>query len=443
MEKEKIILGIDDGGKFAGYAIYSSPDILEAGEINVQNTIKSKMDTRRGLRRTRRAKLGSRKKRFDNRKSGISPCIYCGRNSKSGKDFCTPCDKLLAPFKKNIIRRDPNFYALPAPSIKAKKDCVLRVARKLKEKYGIREAIVEVAKFDFQKLRNPDISKEEYQQGMGYGYHTVKQALSFLYGYKCSYCGKDDTKLEVEHIKPRGQGGTDRWENLCLSCMDCNRKKGNRTPEQAKMKLKIKVKSLQSFIYASHVQAGKTYLVQELRKIFGRDKVRTTTGSWTSYYRKVHDIEKTHANDAIVIASLNFSGLKPEINIDKTQYYKVKPLTCKVKQQYKASIYPSNRKLNNQFVKVNNKIRKKRIVNDFIKDRITGQKLYRGDLIQLNGITGRINKILSTGSIGILISSNGTKKEKIKVPKNVKVFSRERIVFESCREFDLQLNLHS
>ncbi|GAG87286.1 unnamed protein product, partial [marine sediment metagenome] len=338
---------IDDGGKFAGYAVYSSPDILEAGEIDVQNIIKKKMELRSQLRRTRRSKLGSRKKRFDNRKQSISPCLCCGKNSKSGKDFCTPCEQLLTSKKKlkSVIRKDPNFYALPSSSIKAKKDCVLRVTKKLKEKYDIREVIIEVAKFDFQKLRNPEISGEEYQQGTGYGYHTVKQALSFLYGYKCSYCGKDDIKLEVEHIKPCGQGGTDRWENLCLSCIDCNRKKGNRTPEQAKMKLKIKVKSLQSFIYASHVQAGKTYLVQELRKIFGRGNVRTTTGSWTSYYRKVHEIEKTHANDAIVIASMNFSNQKPEINTEKTKYYKVKPLTCKTKQQYKASIYPSSRKL--------------------------------------------------------------------------------------------------
>ena len=425
-------MGIDDGGKIVGYAIYSFPYVLEAGEINVQNIIKKKMELRSQLRSTRRSKLGSRKNRFDNRKSGISPCLYCGKNSKKQKDFCSLCDKLLSPQKKSIIRENPNFYALPAPSIKAKKDCVIRVAKKLKEKFGIEQAIVEVAKFDFQKLRNPEISGEEYQQGKGYGYHTIKQALSFLYGYKCAYCREEEGKLQVEHIKPRGQGGTDRWENLCLSCPDCNKKKGNRTPKQAKMKIHIKIKKLQSFIFAAHVQAGKTYLVQELRKIFGRDNVKITTGSWTSYYRKVYNIEKSHANDAIVLASMNFKGEKIKIDTAKTLCYKIKPLTSKAKQKYKASLYPLSQKLNNQFVKVNNRIRKKVVVNNSIKDRITGQILYRGDLIKLDGITGRINKILSSGSIGILISSNGTKEEKTRIPKNVEVLSRERIVFEPC-----------
>ncbi|GAH23578.1 unnamed protein product, partial [marine sediment metagenome] len=173
----------------------------------------------------------------------------------------------------------------------------------------------------------------------------------------------------------------------------------------------------------------------ELRRLFGRDNVKTTTGSWTSYYRKIHEIEKTHVNDAIVIANMNFSGIKPEINIDKTEYYKVRPLTSKPKQKYKVTIYSSSQKLNRQFIKINNKIRKKVIVNDSIKDNITGQILYRGNLIRVDGVMGRINKILSSGVIGVLVSSNGTKEQKIRVPKNTKVLSRNRIVFEICSGF--------
>lgn len=432
---QKITLGIDDGGKTVGYAVYSSPDVLEAGEIDVQNTIKSKMDTRRGARGVRRSKLGSRKKRFDNRKGSISPCLHCGRNSKKQKDLCAPCRKLLSPAKKSLIRENPNFYALPAPSIKAKKDCVLRVARKLKEKYGIERVVVELAKFDFQKLRDPGISAKGYQQGMGYGCHTVKQALSFLYGYRCAYCGKEEGKLEVEHIEPRGQGGTDRWENLCLSCLECNKKKGNRTPKQAGMKLHIKIKSLQSFIYAAHVQAGKTYLKQELRRLFGQENVRGTTGSWTSYYRKIYEIEKTHANDAIVLASMNFSKEKVSIDTSKAIYFKVRPLVAKAKQKYYATLYLSDHKLSRQFVKINNKVRKKVTVNDFSIDRTTHRKLFKGNLVRLDGIVGRIKANYSSGMIGILVSVNGGKVEKKRLPKNVKILSRSRIVFEPCKKF--------
>lgn len=55
----------------------------------------------------------------------------------------------------------------------------------------------------------------------------------------CMYCGKKFTteELSIDHVTPRAQGGLTTWENCVLSCIACNSKKANRTPEQAKMKL--------------------------------------------------------------------------------------------------------------------------------------------------------------------------------------------------------------
>jgi hypothetical protein len=55
----------------------------------------------------------------------------------------------------------------------------------------------------------------------------------------CQYCGEDFARAELnlDHIIPRSQGGTSTWENVVCSCQECNRKKGGRTPDQAKMKL--------------------------------------------------------------------------------------------------------------------------------------------------------------------------------------------------------------
>ncbi len=58
--------------------------------------------------------------------------------------------------------------------------------------------------------------------------------------YKCAYCGRSDLQLTIDHIKPKSRGGTDDWENLVAACIKCNNKKGDRTPEEANMKLKIK-----------------------------------------------------------------------------------------------------------------------------------------------------------------------------------------------------------
>ncbi len=57
--------------------------------------------------------------------------------------------------------------------------------------------------------------------------------------YICQYCSKILTasKLTWDHILPRSQGGDNSWKNCVTSCFECNNKKGDRTPEQARMKL--------------------------------------------------------------------------------------------------------------------------------------------------------------------------------------------------------------
>ncbi len=54
-------------------------------------------------------------------------------------------------------------------------------------------------------------------------------------GYRCVYCGSSH-HLTIDHVVPRSQGGEDTWENLVTACEPCNRRKGNRTPEQAGMR---------------------------------------------------------------------------------------------------------------------------------------------------------------------------------------------------------------
>ena len=45
-------------------------------------------------------------------------------------------------------------------------------------------------------------------------------------------------ELTYDHVVPRAQGGKTTWTNIATCCEDCNRKKANRTPEQAGMRLR-------------------------------------------------------------------------------------------------------------------------------------------------------------------------------------------------------------
>lgn len=57
--------------------------------------------------------------------------------------------------------------------------------------------------------------------------------------HKCQYCGTK-ADLTLDHVMPRSRGGKDTWENLVTACNHCNVKKGNRTPDEAAMPLRIK-----------------------------------------------------------------------------------------------------------------------------------------------------------------------------------------------------------
>lgn len=56
-------------------------------------------------------------------------------------------------------------------------------------------------------------------------------------GNRCQYCGKKAPDLTIDHIVPKSRGGTDSWENLVAACVRCNNRKGNRTPEEARISL--------------------------------------------------------------------------------------------------------------------------------------------------------------------------------------------------------------
>lgn len=56
--------------------------------------------------------------------------------------------------------------------------------------------------------------------------------------YTCQYCGAKSRDLTIDHVVPKWAGGPQTWDNLVACCRRCNLKKGDKTPQQANMKLK-------------------------------------------------------------------------------------------------------------------------------------------------------------------------------------------------------------
>jgi 5-methylcytosine-specific restriction endonuclease McrA len=58
--------------------------------------------------------------------------------------------------------------------------------------------------------------------------------------YTCQYCGEQPggEELTIDHVVPRSQGGQSTWDNCVLACVACNKRKADRTPQEAGMKLR-------------------------------------------------------------------------------------------------------------------------------------------------------------------------------------------------------------
>jgi 5-methylcytosine-specific restriction endonuclease McrA len=71
-------------------------------------------------------------------------------------------------------------------------------------------------------------------------------------GHRCQYCGATHKPVTVDHILPKKRGGEDTWENLVCACVLCNNRKGNRTPEEAGMRLLRKPQKPNHLFFIQH-----------------------------------------------------------------------------------------------------------------------------------------------------------------------------------------------
>lgn len=55
--------------------------------------------------------------------------------------------------------------------------------------------------------------------------------------HRCAYCRGHATT--IDHVVPQSRGGAWTWANTVAACGSCNERKGNRTPAEAGMRLRV------------------------------------------------------------------------------------------------------------------------------------------------------------------------------------------------------------
>ncbi|ACX53237.1 HNH endonuclease (plasmid) [Ammonifex degensii KC4] len=277
-------LKIDPGYEVTGISVVrvagGKEVVVFFAEVHHRTDVPGKLLSRRQARRSRRSrKTRYREPRFDNR----------GR---------------------------PEGW-LP-PGAVARVNQVLSVVGKLVRWLPVTEIVVESAKFDTQKLQNPEVSGVEYQRGELQGYE-VREYLLEKYGRKCAYCGKENVPLEVDHVVPKSRGGTDRVSNLTLACRECNRAKGNKLPQEWLEELKnsgravdrkraenipkVLARLKEPLKAAACMNATRYVLVERLRAL--GPPVLTATAAQTKYNRARFNLPKTHYFDACCVGEVS------------------------------------------------------------------------------------------------------------------------------------------
>lgn len=265
--KSHIVCGIDDGSSHVGIAIVqkcpSKNKVIFKGTIEQRQDVKHLMDVRRGYRRYHRYHKRYREPRFNNRASS-----------------------------KRINRL--------APSIKQKKDSILRVLYQLNKWINIKEYYLEDVAIDIRAMTDGYKPYNWQYQKSNRLDENLRKATILRDGCKCQECGKSNTILEVHHIRAKRFGGANTIGNLITLCSSCHQKtegKEQEFEERYFTKIKSKPKKLD---YAMHVMQGKNYLRKNIKQL---GILHLTTGGDTANKRIEWNIEKSHSNDAICITN--------------------------------------------------------------------------------------------------------------------------------------------
>ncbi len=271
-------LKLDPGSKITGIAVVreqgQTQHVLTLMELGHRGRkISKSLDQRRSFRRRRRSQLRYRAPRFLN-------------------------------------RTKPKGWL--APSLQHRVDTTRSLVNRLRSLAPISGISQELVRFDMQKMENPEISGVEYQQGTLLGYE-IREYLLEKWGRECAYCAQTDTPLQIEHIDPKANGGSNRISNLTLACYPCNQEKDRQSLDQffstskrlknhQPRKDRILAQCKKPLRDATAVNATRWALFQTLKET--GLPVEVSSGGRTRFNRNQLSIPKTHALDAACVGNV-------------------------------------------------------------------------------------------------------------------------------------------
>ena len=271
-------LKLDPGSKTTGFAVVQNHRVIWAAELtHWGNSIKQALLHRREV-------------------------VRRGRRSRKTRYRCPPKHEWFRKGNKKPVPKHRREDWLP-PSLVSRIENILTWVKRIKKFCPITGISQELARFDTQKMQDPNIQGKGYQQGTLHQYEVREYVLE-KWGRKCAYCGAKDFPLEVEHIKLRSRGGSNRPSNLTLSCIPCNQAKGNQDvqnflSERPSLLKHIWQQTKQPLADAAAVNSTRKALLKALQDL--ALPVTTGTGGQTKFNRTSQGVSKSHWHDAAMV----------------------------------------------------------------------------------------------------------------------------------------------
>lgn len=258
---QPVTLGVDAGTTHVGLSASTATRELYASEAELRTDIVEKLSTRREARRTRRSKRSVRYRapRFNN-------------------------------------RRKPEGWL--TPSVRQKAASHVKLIEDLTKILPVTDVVIEVAQFDMQRIKNPDIAGTECQQGEQLNFWNVREYVLWRDNHQCQCChGKSkDHVLNVHHIESRKTGGNSP-DNLVTLCETCHKAYHAGT---VGLNLKRDFPSLRAATVMNVMRM--VVLRQTERTLDPKTDVRHTYGYVTKNTRIRAGLQKSHVTDALCVA---------------------------------------------------------------------------------------------------------------------------------------------
>ena len=316
---QDIILGIDPGRTNIGVtAVKEDGTSLFSAELSTRNKEIPKLMQKRAEFRIQHRKHRREKRQ---RRAIASGTTVSGNKIEMMLPNCSKpiiCNYIRNKEARFSNRKRPEGWLTPTANHLLITH--INFINKIRKILPITKVVLEVNKFAFMAMDNPNVKRWEYQRGPLYGKGSVDDAVYEMQEGICLLCGQHEIE-HYHHIVPKHKGGSDTLPNKVGLCSKCHHLV--HTDDKAKSKLSdIKNGMNKKYGALSVLNQIIPKLMNKISLMFP-NSVYVTDGRSTKAFRDTYGIDKKHAYDAYCIACSILDESKTFINMNTISTIKI------------------------------------------------------------------------------------------------------------------------